>query len=233
MNNRGRWKAATKTLAKLHAVPYKDVGLGKFGKAGGYYTRQMKTFKAISEAQAAAEDIKTRQKVGPVPHQTQLLEWFAKNLPNDRTCIVHGDYKLDNMVAPTTPHCPELTVGIPPKRTPRTRSPRLGIVNNRTPPLRPSKSCAAPHALRRSPIRSSPQHGRIPVPLHNPGMVHGRSRLGSHRRFYLCECILFVEDEYYFTGNCGEVCTGSGFQCGSQGVGAEDVSVGGVVVEMH
>jgi len=71
-------------LAKLHAVPYKEVGLKRFGKAGGYYIRQMKTFKAISEAQAATEDIKTGKKVGSVPHQKQLLKWFAKNLPNDQ-----------------------------------------------------------------------------------------------------------------------------------------------------
>jgi aminoglycoside phosphotransferase (APT) family kinase protein len=96
----GRWKAATKTLAKLHAVQYKSVGLEKFGKPGGYYLRQMKTFKTISEAQAATQDIKTGERVGPVPHFNQLLEWFAKNLPTDRTSIVHGDYKLDNMVFP-------------------------------------------------------------------------------------------------------------------------------------
>lgn len=89
---------ATKTLAKLHAVPYKDVGLEKFGRAAGYYVRQMKTLKKISEAQAATEDVKTGKKVGPVPHFNQLLDWFAKNLPADRTTIVHGDYKLDNMV---------------------------------------------------------------------------------------------------------------------------------------
>jgi acyl-CoA dehydrogenase len=95
-----RWKAATKTLAKLHAVSHKNVGLEKFGRAGGYYGRQMRTFKTISEAQAATEDIKTGKKVGPVPHFNQLLDWFAKHLPPDRTSIVHGDYKLDNMVAP-------------------------------------------------------------------------------------------------------------------------------------
>jgi|SRR5579862_313830 len=93
-----RWKAATKTLAKLHAVDYRDVGLEKFGRAEGYYIRQMKTFKTISETQAATEDIKTGRKVGPVPHFNELLEWFAKHLPKDRTSIVHGDYKLDNMV---------------------------------------------------------------------------------------------------------------------------------------
>ena len=93
-----RWKAATKTLAKLHSVNYKEVGLQKFGKAEGYYIRQMKTFKTISEAQAATEDIKTGKKVGPVPHFKELLQWFATHLPKDRTSIVHGDYKIDNMV---------------------------------------------------------------------------------------------------------------------------------------
>ena len=85
-------------MAKLHAVSYKIVGLEKFGRTGGYYTRQMKTLKTISEAQAAVTNIKTREKVGEVPHFYQLLEWFTKNLPNDRSAIVHGDYKLDNMV---------------------------------------------------------------------------------------------------------------------------------------
>jgi aminoglycoside phosphotransferase (APT) family kinase protein len=59
----------------------------------------MKTFRTISEAQAAAEDINTSEKVGPVPHFEQLLDWFATNLPVDRSSIVHGDYKLDNMVS--------------------------------------------------------------------------------------------------------------------------------------
>jgi aminoglycoside phosphotransferase (APT) family kinase protein len=93
-----RWKAAARTLAQLHAVPYKSVGLENFGRAGGYFGRQMKTLKTISEAQAATQDIKTGKKVGPVPHFNDLLDWFARNLPADRTSIVHGDYKLDNMV---------------------------------------------------------------------------------------------------------------------------------------
>ena len=67
----------------------------------------MKTFKIISETQAATEDIKTKEKVGPVPHQEELLQWFPKNLPKDRTSIVHGDYKLDNMVLSSrTLQCP-------------------------------------------------------------------------------------------------------------------------------
>ena len=91
-------------MAKLHKVDFRAVGLEKFGRAGGYYIRQMKTFKIISETQAATEDIKTKGKVGSVPHQEELLEWFPRNLPKDRTSIVHGDYKLDNMVLSPAPH---------------------------------------------------------------------------------------------------------------------------------
>ena len=100
MVGNGRWQAATRTLAKLHKVQYKEVGLEKFGREEGYYIRQMKTFKTISETQANTKDIKTGKKVGPVPYQEKLLQWFSNNLPKDRTSIVHGDYKLDNMVPP-------------------------------------------------------------------------------------------------------------------------------------
>ena len=60
--------------------------------------RQMRTLKTISEAQAATKDVKTGKEVGLVPHFYELLDWFSKHLPTDRSSIVHGDYKLDNMV---------------------------------------------------------------------------------------------------------------------------------------
>jgi aminoglycoside phosphotransferase (APT) family kinase protein len=115
-------------LAKLHGVPFKTVGLEKFGKPGGYYTRQIKTFKTISEAQAATQDIKTGKKVGPVPHFNHLLDWFGRNLPFDRTTIVHGDYKLDNMVHPQD----ELRIGLSSDRTACYRVTRLGTFNHWT-----------------------------------------------------------------------------------------------------
>lgn len=41
------WEAATRTLAKFHAVDYKKVGLGTFGKSEGFYDRQIATWKTI------------------------------------------------------------------------------------------------------------------------------------------------------------------------------------------
>jgi aminoglycoside phosphotransferase (APT) family kinase protein len=76
------------------------VGLSSFGKPTGFYERQMKTFKAIQEAQAATIDVETKQAVGEIPRIHEILRFFSnpRYLPKDRGVLVHGDYKIDNLV---------------------------------------------------------------------------------------------------------------------------------------
>lgn len=95
-----RWHDAVRTLAKLHRINPKDVGLENFGKPSGFYDRQIKTFSTISKAQAAARDVETDEPVGQIPHTDEILEFFRdKNCqPKDRGQPVHGDYKIDNLV---------------------------------------------------------------------------------------------------------------------------------------
>lgn len=87
-------------MAKLHRVDTKAVGLEKFGRSGGFYTRQVKTFGTIMDAQAKVKDIETGVAVGYMPHAEEMLDFFrqAKYQPEDRSSIIHGDYKIDNMV---------------------------------------------------------------------------------------------------------------------------------------
>ncbi|CAJ2513815.1 Uu.00g019340.m01.CDS01 [Anthostomella pinea] len=95
------WRAAVTTLAALHAVDADAVGLGNFGKKGGFYARQLRTWRAICEAQAATRDVDTRAPVGAIPHFESLLEFFGEDadaMPRDRATLVHGDYKIDNLV---------------------------------------------------------------------------------------------------------------------------------------
>jgi aminoglycoside phosphotransferase (APT) family kinase protein len=94
------WKAAIDTLAKLHSVDPKSVGLEKFGKHSGFYDRQIATFTTLGETQAAVKDIETGEPVGPVPHMQELVAFFKnkKSQPKDRTTLVHGDFKIDNLV---------------------------------------------------------------------------------------------------------------------------------------
>jgi aminoglycoside phosphotransferase (APT) family kinase protein len=71
------------------------VGLEDYGKPGNYMGRQVdrwtKQYKA-SETQH-------------IPEMERLIEWLPRTLPpQERTSIVHGDYRLDNMIFhPTEP----------------------------------------------------------------------------------------------------------------------------------
>ena len=78
-----------KTLAKLHAVDYKKIGLEDYGKPGNYVARQVSRWSKQYRA-SETDDIEA---------MNNLIEWLPKNIPDDdETSIVHGDYRLDNMI---------------------------------------------------------------------------------------------------------------------------------------
>ncbi|PWE17701.1 phosphotransferase family protein [Marinicauda salina] len=92
---RAIYDASNKTLADLHSVDYEAIGLGDYGKPGNYFQRQIgrwtKQYKAAETETIEAMD--------------RLIEWLPENAPEqDRTSIVHGDYRLDNLIFhPTEP----------------------------------------------------------------------------------------------------------------------------------
>lgn len=94
------WEDAVRTLAKLHRVRPKDVGLESFGKPSGFYNRQIKTFGSLAQSQAAASDKDTGEPVGQLAHFDDFVNFFSdpKSQPRDRGVLVHGDYKIDNLV---------------------------------------------------------------------------------------------------------------------------------------
>lgn len=94
------WHDAIRTLAKLHRLDPKAIGLETYGKPSGFYNRQIATFTALGEAQSQTKDIETGQQVGNVPRMKELVQFFSdKNeQPRDRGVPIHGDYKIDNLV---------------------------------------------------------------------------------------------------------------------------------------
>src|SRR5437764_1261528 len=77
------------TLAKLHLFDPQAIGLADFGRPGNYFARQVdrwtKQYRA-SETQHITEFEK-------------VAEWLPRTLPKqERISIVHGDYRLDNMI---------------------------------------------------------------------------------------------------------------------------------------
>ena len=78
-----------KTLAALHSVDYKKVGLEDYGKPGNYVARQVSRW---SKQYLASE-------TDNIVEMNNLIEWLPENIPDDdETSIVHGDYRLDNMI---------------------------------------------------------------------------------------------------------------------------------------
>jgi aminoglycoside phosphotransferase (APT) family kinase protein len=81
--------AKIKTLARLHKTDYAAIGLSDFGKPGNYFARQIDRW---TKQYQASETQKIQM-------MDQLIDWLAKTVPaDDTTSIVHGDYRLDNMI---------------------------------------------------------------------------------------------------------------------------------------
>jgi aminoglycoside phosphotransferase (APT) family kinase protein len=89
------FRAKLEVLANLHGIDPATVGLDDFGKPGNYMGRQVARW---SRQYKASET----QYIAPMEH---LIEWLPQTLPPQRrTAIVHGDYRLDNMIFhPTEP----------------------------------------------------------------------------------------------------------------------------------
>lgn len=58
----------------------------------------------VSSMQAAVEDADSGEPVGPVPNMDTITEKLAQRMVKDENCIMHGDYKIDNLIYhPTEP----------------------------------------------------------------------------------------------------------------------------------
>jgi aminoglycoside phosphotransferase (APT) family kinase protein len=78
-----------RVIAALHRIDYRAVGLDHYGKAGGYLARQIARWTTQYQASET-------EKIEPME---RLIAWLPENIPpGDETTIVHGDYRLDNLI---------------------------------------------------------------------------------------------------------------------------------------
>ncbi|MGE8493431.1 MULTISPECIES: phosphotransferase family protein [Comamonas] len=78
-----------RVIAALHQLDPAALGLGSYGRAGGYVARQTKRWSQQTQ--------QLRVPVDPAMHQ--LMDWLPQHLPQaEETTLVHGDYRLDNLV---------------------------------------------------------------------------------------------------------------------------------------
>ena len=88
-----------RVMAALHSVRPDAIGLSDYGKPGNYFERQIGRWSKQYVASITQ----------PIAAMDQLMEWLPRNIPamardESLVSIVHGDYRLDNlMFHPTEP----------------------------------------------------------------------------------------------------------------------------------
>ncbi len=98
MDKKQRWAtydAMNETLARLHNLDHVKIGLEAFGKPTAYVARQISRW----TKQYQMSETET------IDEMNKLIEWLPAHLPEEgRPSVVHGDYRLDNMILhPTEP----------------------------------------------------------------------------------------------------------------------------------
>lgn len=89
------YRELAEVLAKLHSVDVESRGLSDFGRPGNFFERQLQRW--IKQYRSAQTE--------EIPEMERLIEYLPANIPDDNvTTIVHGDYRLGNvMFHPTEP----------------------------------------------------------------------------------------------------------------------------------
>ena len=88
-----------RVMAALHTVDVTRQGLADYGKPGNYFERQIGRWSKQYQASITQ----------PIPEMDQLMAWLPTHMPasardESRVSIVHGDFRLDNlMFHPTEP----------------------------------------------------------------------------------------------------------------------------------
>lgn len=78
-------------LTNLHSVQYDQVGLSTYGKIGRYVERNIQQLMAVS---------RTQSKLVPVPELDAIAHQLSRAAPlcPNNTSLLHGDFKVDNLV---------------------------------------------------------------------------------------------------------------------------------------
>jgi aminoglycoside phosphotransferase (APT) family kinase protein len=88
--------SVNETLARLHRFDPAGVGLGNFGRPGGYFVRQIARWSQQYEASKDAD----------IPEMEKLMGWLPGNIPAEDglSTLIHGDYSFHNvLIHPSEP----------------------------------------------------------------------------------------------------------------------------------
>jgi aminoglycoside phosphotransferase (APT) family kinase protein len=80
-------------LIDLHSIDYRGAGLGDFGKPDGYVRRQIEGWCRRY----------VRARTPNAPSYSRVMAWLEERMPGEAgACVIHGDYRFDNVVLDAT-----------------------------------------------------------------------------------------------------------------------------------
>jgi aminoglycoside phosphotransferase (APT) family kinase protein len=83
--------AMNETLARVHCVNYRGIGLAEYGRPGNYCARQIARWSKqyLGDAGDAGRD----------ENMDRLIDWLPAHIPEgDDTTLIHGDFRVDNLI---------------------------------------------------------------------------------------------------------------------------------------
>ncbi|KAJ5936833.1 hypothetical protein N7466_003283, partial [Penicillium verhagenii] len=94
------WREIITALAKIHAVDIDAMDLSDLGPRDSFYSRQTQILKDTEHFQRSVVDTNTKNPVGKVPGIEEMLHFLSDRdyQPRDRACLIHGDFKISNIV---------------------------------------------------------------------------------------------------------------------------------------
>jgi aminoglycoside phosphotransferase (APT) family kinase protein len=87
-------EALVDALAALHSAPWRELGLGDFGKPDGFLERQVSRWRGQYQQYSVRE----------IPAFDRVADWLEASIPPTvEPGILHGDFHLDNCLVSFTP----------------------------------------------------------------------------------------------------------------------------------
>jgi aminoglycoside phosphotransferase (APT) family kinase protein len=78
-----------RVIAALHRTDFVAIGLDDYGRPGNYLARQIDRWSRQYQASATER----------IDAMDRLIDWLPRHIPpGERTSLVHGDFRLDNMI---------------------------------------------------------------------------------------------------------------------------------------
>jgi aminoglycoside phosphotransferase (APT) family kinase protein len=85
------YRSMCKTLAAIHTLDCRAVGLGDFGKPGNYFARQLNRWSQLWAQYRRGDDDN--------PALDRMVRWLSERVPESESlALCHGDFRMANLV---------------------------------------------------------------------------------------------------------------------------------------